>query len=220
MAEQLQNLLHTRQELAAIEERNRLARDLHDSVKQQVFATVMQVGAAREMIPEDAETAIQRLDEAERLSRQAQAELTTIIQELRPATLPERNFSSALKEYITDWSQLNKIDSEFRMGDECSLPAEVEQAIFRVTQEALSNVARHSQATRIEVDLVRENDVISISIADNGVGFVLTDRAGKGIGLISMRERVEAIGGEFSVKSTSEQGTQIIARCPIERSVS
>ncbi|MFC2042918.1 histidine kinase [Chloroflexota bacterium] len=217
MAEQLQNLLHTRQELAAMEERNRLARDLHDGVKQQVFATLMQIGAARALIEQDTKAAREHLYEAEQLARQAQTELADIIREFHPATLESKGLAPAIKEHVDDWSRLNKISAKVRISDDCSLPKEVEQTIFRVTQEALSNIARHSQATQIEVELTCDQNDFSITISDNGRGFDAASMKGKGVGLRSMRERIEAIGGDFRVKSDSIEGTRLIARCQITR---
>ncbi|MGB7116522.1 MAG: sensor histidine kinase [Anaerolineales bacterium] len=217
MAEQLQNLLHTRQKLAALEERNRLARDLHDGVKQQVFATAMQLGTARALIEQDAKAAEKHLDEAEQLARQAQTELTAIIRELYPATLESKGLAPAIEEQIDDWSRLNKISVKVRISDDCSLAKEVEQTIFRVTQEALSNIAKHSQATHVEVELACDQNEVSITISDNGKGFDVDTVEGKGVGLRSMRERVEALGGDFMVESNPGHGSRLIARCQINK---
>ncbi len=211
MAEQLQNLLKTKQELATLEERNRLARDLHDSVKQQVFATTMQVGAARAMLDQDADAAREHLNEAEQLSRQAQAELNTLILELHLPTLESRGLIQALKSYVADWSRQNDVASEIIILGEPHLPMEIEQTLFRVTQEALANVARHSEATIVEVQVSGEDDDTSITISDNGKGFDVRSAYGKGIGLHSMRERMEALGGELVVDSEPGQGTRISA---------
>lgn len=212
MAEQLQNLLQTRQELATLEERNRLARELHDSVKQQVFATAMQVGAARALLDQHPETSKENLAQAEQLVRQAQQELTTLIRELRPAALEGKGLATALRDCVAAWSRQNQIPVEVRVRGERPLPLRLEQALFRVAQEALTNIARHSRATAVELDLVwRENQVILI-IADDGQGFNLLASDGKGLGLHSMRERVEALGGYLEVKSQTGTGTQVIAQ--------
>lgn len=219
MAEQMQNLLQTRHELATVEERNRLARDLHDSVKQQVFAIAMQVGAARSLLDQDSTAALEHLNEAEQLSRQAQTELAAIIRELQPATLQGRGFAQALKEYVADWSRQNKIAAEVRMQGELSLPLEAERTLFRVFQEALSNIAWHSGATHIDVQLVCEINEVSLVIADNGKGFDITAVEGTGVGLRSMRERMEALDGSLSLESIPGQGTRLIARLLLTRGV-
>jgi NarL family two-component system sensor histidine kinase LiaS len=212
MAEQLQNLLKSKQELATMEERNRLARDLHDSVKQQVFATTMQIGAARSLLEQDSGAAREHLNEAEQLSRQAQAELNALILELHPATLESKGLIQVLKAHIADWSRQNNIASEIIILEEPHLPMEVEQTLFRVTQEALANVAKHSEATNVKIQVSGENKGASIAISDNGKGFDVTLADGKGIGLRSMRERMEALGGELRLDSEPGQGTRITAR--------
>lgn len=213
MAEQLQALLQTRQELAALEERNRLARDLHDSVKQQVFATAMQVRTASALLERDPDIARGHLAEAEHLVRQAQQELTTLIQELRPAALEGKGLATALRDYTADWSRQAGIAGEVRVQGERPLPLAVEQALFRVTQEALTNAARHSQATAVEIHLAWQGEGIVLTVSDNGQGFNPAASGSKGLGLRSMRERIEAIGGELSIRSGPGKGTQVTARC-------
>jgi NarL family two-component system sensor histidine kinase LiaS len=212
MAVELQSVLQTRQELATLEERNRLARELHDSVKQQVFATAMQVGAARALIEQNPDASKENLAEAEQLVRQAQQELTTLIRELRPAALKGKGLARALQDCVSDWSRQSHITAELRVRGERPLPLPLEQALFRVAQEALTNISRHSQATSVEVELVWENGDIILSIADNGHGFNVSSTDGKGLGLQSMRERVEALGGQLEVKSKPGTGTRIQAR--------
>lgn len=213
MAEQLQTLLQARQELAALEERNRLARDLHDSVKQQVFATAMQVGTARALIDRQPESALVHLTEAEHLVKQAQQELTTLIRELRPAALEGKGLATALRDYLADWSRQTGITGQLRVQGEQPLPLTVEQAFFRVAQEALTNAARHSQATAVDMHLAWQEAQVTLTIADNGRGFNVMAANGKGLGLRSMHERIEAIGGELTVTSSPGSGTQITARC-------
>jgi NarL family two-component system sensor histidine kinase LiaS len=226
MSEHVQTLMHARQELATLEERNRLARDLHDSVKQQVFATVMQVGAARELLAQNSTTTDGRLSaaedhlaEAERLARLAQQELAVLIRELRPVTLEGKGLANALREALTDWSKQTGIAVDFRIQGERILPLASEQALYRVAQEALANVTRHSRATAVEVHLACEGDHVTLTITDNGHGFDPTavaaaEAAGEGMGLQSMRERMEEIGGKLIVES-DETGTKITADTPI-----
>ncbi len=217
MAEQLQNLLHTRQELAALEERNRLARDLHDSVKQQVFATAMKVGAARELIGRDPATASKHLDDAEQLARQAQVELTTIIRELHSATYDEENLVQAIRKYVTEWSRLNQITANVNVTAEPILPTHIRETLYRVSQEALSNVSKHSQATQVEINLCWENDGFAVQISDNGKGFDIYSIVENGLGLQSMRERLTSLGGRIRVESKPGDGVLVYAWCPIPK---
>jgi NarL family two-component system sensor histidine kinase LiaS len=216
MAEQLQNLVHTRAELATLEERNRLARDLHDSVKQQVFATAMQLGAAQTMLENDPTTAKTHLQEAEQLARQAQQELTGLIQELRPAALEGRGLVDALRGYSEDWSRRTAITALVKVSGERPLPLAVEQPLFRVAQEALANVARHSGASHVTLHLAWQNDAVTMTIADDGRGFD-PEATAYGMGLKSMQERLGMVNGRLTIHSTPGQGTQLTATLPLEK---
>jgi NarL family two-component system sensor histidine kinase LiaS len=216
MAEQLQNLMQTKEELATLEERNRLARELHDSVKQQVFATTMQVGAAQASLDLDPQAAKEHLAEAGQLSRQAQKELTSLIHELRPVSLGDQPLPAALKAYTVDWARQNEIDVDVNIKGERNLPLALEQTIFRVAQEVLANIARHSRATKAEVQLVCEREEIVLSITDNGVGFDYNSASDKGVGLRSMAERIAAVDGDLNIDSARGRGTRIVAKCPID----
>jgi signal transduction histidine kinase len=213
MSEQLKALLQTRQELASLEERNRLARDLHDSVKQQVFATVMQVGAARELMTANPAAAETHLIEAERLARLAQQELTVLIRELRPAALEGRGLAAALRDYLANWSQQCGIAHNLRVQGERALALTAEQALYRVIQEALSNIARHSSATQVDIHLAWLDGRLRLTIEDNGSGFNPESNANHGVGLHSMSERVEGLNGTLTIES-SPRGTKILIDCP------
>jgi NarL family two-component system sensor histidine kinase LiaS len=214
MAEQLQNLLQTRQELAALEERNRLARDLHDSVKQQLFAGSMQIGAARALLPANPAAAGEHLAEAEQLARQSQQELAALIQELHPAALDGNGLAEALRHFGQDWSRRSGIGVEIRVQGERALPLEVEQALFRVAQEALANVGRHSRAHSAEIHLAWEQDGVTLTIADDGVGMARANGDQAGHGLRSMSERVERLGGALAIDSRPGGGTRVVASIP------
>jgi len=196
-------------ELAVVEERNRLARDLHDSVKQQVFAVSMQLGAARTLL-NDQHPAYGPVTEAEQLARQAGAELTTLIRQLRPPHLESKTLSEALQEYVADWSRQNGIDSDLNVDGLSSTSLAGDEALFRVVQEALANVARHSSAHHVTVEVTNQQNEILLRVEDDGVGFEL-GQVEKGVGLDSMRERLEAIGGHLSISRGSSNGTRVTA---------
>jgi NarL family two-component system sensor histidine kinase LiaS len=219
MAVQLENLIQTRQELATLEARNRFARDLHDSVKQQVFATSLQVAAARALLERDTGAAEAHLAQADELVRQAQKELNVLIHEMRPAALEGKGLAGALRSYMRDWSQRAEIPAEIHIRGEREVPLEVEQALFRVAQEALANVAKHSGANNVEVDLIYDTDALTLRVADDGGGF---DPAfpGEGFGLQSMHERLVRLGGRVDVVSAPGRGTRIECVCPLEISSS
>src|SRR6266571_7133184 len=261
MAEQLQNLLQARQKLATLEERNRLARDLHDSVKQQIFAVAMQIGATKVLLKRDVDAAEVRLNEAEKLVRQAQQELTSLIRELRPVALEGKGLVAALRELATEWAQQTNVVANLRVegtqetqghpqgmpllyprvegaqetqtqghpqgmpllysrvegAQETqrvqTLPLTVEEALYRVAQEALANVSRHSKATLVQMILMITDQTVTLSIVDNGQGFDTTRQGYLGIGLLSMRERMKALGGDVQVESTPGKGTRVFAFC-------
>ncbi len=216
MAGQLENLLQTRGELATLEARNRFARDLHDSVKQQVFATSLQIAAARALIEQDKEAAESHLAQADELVRQAQKELNVLIHQMRPAALEGKGLPVALGEYTADWSRRSEILAEVHIRGERETPLEVEQALFRVAQEALANVAKHSGAKSVEVDLIYDADRLILRVADDGRGFAPTENPSKGVGLQSMRERLAKLGGHVDIESAPGKGTRIICVCPLD----
>jgi signal transduction histidine kinase len=208
LVEELQATQRKLQELAVVEERNRLARDLHDSVKQQVFAISMQLSAARASLKED-DKAYPSVAQAEKLAQQAGAELTTLIHQLRPPVLEHRSLTEAIKVHVNDWTRQNNIETELNMG-EVSVSPDGEQVLFRVLQEALANVARHSQANKVWVRLKSENDHVTLSIEDNGIGYD-TEQITKGIGLDSMKERLTAVDGTLETSSLQTHGTLVTA---------
>jgi signal transduction histidine kinase len=215
MAEQLKSLLSTRQALAVVEERNRLARELHDSVKQHLFTSALLVRAARKLFHSDPEGAQQHLVEAEELSEQIQQELSAAIQALRPAVLEDLGLAMVLQDFARDWSRRVGIAVDVRLQGERTTPLQIEEALFRVSQEALANVARHSRASEVKLQLTWNEEEVSLSICDNGQGFDTARTTGKGLGLTSMHERVEALHGRLSIASSVE-GTTVEARVPLE----
>jgi len=211
LVDELKETQQKLQELAVVDERNRLARDLHDSVKQQVFAISMQLSAARTALAET-DRSYQSVVEAERLAQQASAELTTLINALRPPGLESKTLATAIREHVDMWSRQNKVEAEFKIDPGVSVNSQAEQALFRVLQEALANVARHSTASKVTITLKSENDNVSLVIEDDGIGFD-AKRIVKGIGLDSMKERLMAVHGELEVspRGAQSQGTSVIA---------
>jgi NarL family two-component system sensor histidine kinase LiaS len=218
MSQELQELLDTRQELAVVEERNRLARDLHDSAKQQAFAAAAQISAASKLLKDDPGAAENHLKEAEHLILALRRELTDLIQQLRPAALEGKGLAAALGEYVEEWSRQNGISAELRVQRQRLLPLVIEQAIFRIVQEALANVARHSKASQVEIDLIYNNEVVSCAIQDNGAGFD-PETSEAGFGLRSMGERAGTLGGELVIESDKSEGTSILISIPINGSI-
>jgi two-component system, NarL family, sensor histidine kinase LiaS len=215
MAEHVQVLLQTQHELTLLEERNRLARELHDTVKQETFATLMQVRAAKNLLDSDPLTARQHLEEAESLIKTSQQELGMMIAELRPAALEGQGLTEALRGFLDTWSQHSRIPADFQVQNERRLPLEIEQALYRVAQEALSNVARHSRASAVTVRLAFDPGQVSLCVADNGIGFDSSTAAGKGFGLLSMRDRMTALHGSLEILADPAGGMTLMANAPV-----
>ena len=217
MAQKLQASVDTQLELAVVDERNRLARDLHDSVKQQAFAAAAQASAARKLLKENPEAAQTHIEEAEQLILGLRKELTNLIQELRPVALGGEGLVPALKQYAEDWSRQNLIEVNIHVQGEQTLHLNIEQTVFRIIQEALSNIARHSEAGHVDIKLVYEKQKIACTITDNGSGFD-QDSKHTGFGLRSIKERAQLMGGTLTIKSRPDQGTIINFVIPINGS--
>ncbi len=180
MAKQLQDFVQMRQELATIEERQRLARDLHDSVKQHMFALSLHLDAAKATFGQNEEATRSRLQTIDTLVGQVRDELTTLIGELRPVALVERDLGQALEKYVEQWQQQTGIYTNFQYKGNVTLPEKLEEALYRILQEALSNVARHSRASQVRVLLISDAHAVTLSIHDNGKGFNLVEKRGRG----------------------------------------
>jgi NarL family two-component system sensor histidine kinase LiaS len=217
MAMQLEQLFDVRQELAVLRERNRLARDLHDSVKQLAFAAAAQIGTARTLVRRDPAEATIPIEEAERLIHELRQELSSLILELAPPALEDKGLAAALRDYSKSWSRQNNIEVDVRVQGERSLPLRIDQTVFRIAQEALANAARHSNAQHVKIDLTYEINAIRCVVADDGVGFNISD-GHNGFGLRSMVDRAGELGGELTFESEAGKGTQVILSLPVDES--
>ena len=213
MADRFEQLLQSKEQLAMLEERNRLARDLHDSVKQQLFAVNMTLAAAAALWKKHPDKAFERLEVTRKLSQQAQDELSDLIRTLRPLKLAEHSLMEAIQEYLEDWKRQTHIAAVLEQEGEGQLSPDAQQSVYRIFQEALSNIARHSNATAISLSVSYTPDNMQLAIHDNGTGFDPED-VKRGIGLNSMRERAESNGGQFKL-SSSMNGTKIRVTIPL-----
>ena len=208
-------LFEQTKDLAVMEERNRLARDLHDSAKQKAFAALAQLGTANGIIKTKPDEVIPHLSEAETLVYEVIQELTFLIQEIYPIALQEKGLPTTLREYVFEWENRNDAVVNLTVQNERPLPLNVEQAVYRFIQEALANVSRHSKAGRVVISLVYNPESLQVIIADDGHGFDMNQKA-KGMGFRSMRERISSIRGTVQIQSAPGQGTRLIAQLPIK----
>jgi NarL family two-component system sensor histidine kinase LiaS len=214
MAVDLKGLMEKRQEIAVYEERNRLARELHDSAKQQAFAASFQLGSAIEHYEIDPEEGKRHLLEAEKLVDSVRRELIDLIHELRPPAMSGRCLDETLNDYAIEWAHQNNIEVNFDANGRKEIPLEVKQSLYRILQEILSNTARHSQAKQVDIKLDYDTNTVELSIRDDGVGFE-PQESHKGMGLKSITERTEASGGDLIIESAPGSGTKISVRFPI-----
>ncbi len=216
MTNSLRAHIRAQQRIATLEERNRLARDLHDTVKQQAFAAAMQLGAARTVLAGDAGPAGIFIAQAEKLTNKIQEDLMTIIQELKP-DLPgaaAQTLGERLRDDALDWVNTSGIEAVVQADPALTAPPPVSQALLRIAQEALSNVARHSQATRVDIALEQPSPAaLTLTIGDNGLGFD-PDGVQRGMGLSSMRDRALSLPeGRFSLETQPSAGVRIRVSC-------
>ncbi len=214
---EIERLFEQTKELAVIEERNRLARELHDSAKQKAFAALAQLGTANGLIQQDIRAAKLHINEAENLVYDVIQELTFLIQEMYPLALKEKGLVTSLREYVFEWETRTDIPVSLQAENEIRLPLELEQAIYRIAQESLANVARHSRATHAEISVQYSPEAIRLDVRDNGQGFDMS-RKPLGIGLRSMQERAESVGGQVSIRSVPGGGTHVSASIPFNGS--
>jgi len=201
--------------MAVSEERNRLARDLHDSAKQQALAASFELGAALTLYERDPQEAKKHLAEADALVDSVRKELTDLVEELRPQSMEGESFFEVLKGYGLEWSQRSGIRLNLQVeGSDENLPPVTRESLFRIAQEALANVARHSAAGLTDISIDVGKDSVLMAIKDNGGGFD-TSAPHSGLGLRSMQERAKSLGGSFSVASEPGRGTRIVVTLPI-----
>jgi two-component system, NarL family, sensor histidine kinase LiaS len=208
--------------LALVEERNRLARELHDSIKQHLFSLAMTASAVKATVeaqqkgPVTVTPEIQEMiGEIERSAQTAQRETTRLIEDLRPAPLQERGLIAALNDYALLFGAQQHL--LVYLDAECNdrwVPPLITEHLYRTVQEALHNVARHAHATRVDIQLTCSSRRIRLAVRDNGVGFDVGVTP-KGLGIAGMQERLLAAGGRLAIQSRPGAGTEVIAEVDI-----
>lgn len=197
------------------DERRRVARDLHDTLGQLQAGLGMAVAAARRA-PLSA-AADERLAEVQRLLDELTRETHSLAVRLRPTALDDLGLEPALRQLVSDWFAQTGLNVDFQPTGltRDRLPVEMETAIYRMVQEALTNVTRHASATRVGVAVVRTDGEVTATVEDDGVGFDPAAAAAGRLGLVGMRERVELAGGTLELESESGTGTTVLARFPL-----
>ncbi|HKH17757.1 MAG TPA: GAF domain-containing sensor histidine kinase [Solirubrobacteraceae bacterium] len=208
--------LHERsRELSIVEERNRLARELHDSVTQQLFGVVLAAESAGELL-ERGDAAGEQLARVQALARGAMEELRSVVFELRPASLEAEGLGQVLRKHVDVLRRVSGREIELRVASPPALRPAAAGQVFRIAQEALQNALRHSGAGRIEVRLEDGGGRLALCVADDGRGFdaAATGVRGRRLGLTSMEERAAELGGRLAIESRPGEGTTVRLEVP------
>ncbi|MCI1592626.1 sensor histidine kinase [Heyndrickxia oleronia] len=215
LADEKTELANQAHHAAVIEERQRLARDLHDSVSQQLFALGMISSAALRTVQSDPNQTKSMLEQIANISAKAQGEMRALLLHLRPIDLKGDTLNEGLNKLIDELKEKTNLDIECQLEHFDTPSKAIEDHIFRIVQEALSNILRHSQATKVRITLETIKDQIHLYISDNGKGFKVEKNLMTSYGLQTMRERCEELGGVFQIRSMEEEGTYINIRIPL-----
>ncbi len=200
------------QEKIAVSERNRLARDLHDAVSQTLFSASLIAEVVPRLWEKDQEEGRRRLEEVRQLSRGALAEMRTLLFELRPAALAEAELSELLQHLADTITGRARLPVTLEISGKMELPAEVKVALYRITQESLNNVAKHSGAKGAKVEVAYGEEQMSLKVSDNGKGFDKSTLPPESLGIGIMKERAGAVNADLEIESRVGHGTTIIAR--------
>jgi len=195
--------------LATMEERARLARDLHDSVSQLLYALGMTAGAASKLIEQNPEKAKPFVLQTEQMAAKAQAEMRGLLLHLKPVELEGRSVHEALERFLHDVCPRHGIRYDLEVDVEGRLGEGLEAHLFRIAQEAVSNVIRHASAQALQVHVVEAGGRLLLSIHDDGKGFDPHNVRDGSYGLAGIRERAEELGGKFDLRTSPGQGTEL-----------
>ncbi len=218
MSEQMEQVVETRKELAASEERNALARELHDNIKQQLFSINMNLGAVQALAKKDDPRAMEKLELSTQMTQQALMDLDQLIGTIRAPSMKDKRFYRELDKLTSNWQKSSGITLELDIADaETITDEETSAALYRICQEGLSNILRHSKADKARLWLKADEIGIDLLIKDNGIGFDLSDEK-IGIGLESIQERVKKLNGTVDIQS-GPGGTAIKIYIPRKVSV-
>ncbi|MBM7096165.1 sensor histidine kinase [Bacillus sp. H-16] len=212
-------LIDEKERAAGLEERRKLARDLHDAVSQQLFAVSMSLGAIPRILDTDPDRAKTLITQVETMIHASQQELRALIMHLRPITLEGKGLKEALDALFTELSAKNEaVAFDWETDQLEALDPGIEDQLFRVVQEGLSNTLRHAKASRIRFTAEQADQRLLITLSDDGCGFDMETKkedANVSYGLTTMEERIEELGGHFSLLSYPGKGTTIKIRVPL-----
>ena len=200
---------------AALEERQKLARELHDSVSQALYGIALNASAADELFDVAPERARGLVGDVLRLAEAGLTEMRALIFELRPESLEQEGLVGALEKQAAALQARHGLQVRLSLGSEPEVPAATKEALYRLAQEALHNAAKHARARTLDVVLEVTNGAVDLLVADDGRGFDPDGDFPGHLGLRSMRERTAAVGGTLEIASAPGAGTRLSVRVPV-----
>ena len=208
-------LYEERSELARMEERNRVARDLHDSVSQQLFALHMSASSLPKLLELNPEHANKVMEQLIAMSSTAQRQMRGLIAQLRPMELQGRTLCEAMDRWFPDYCRQNGLQGTLDLQLRSRLPEAMEHQLFLIVQEAMGNVVKHAEATNVRLYLGETDSQVVMNIEDDGTGFRSEQVRTGAYGLSTMRERAQKLGGEAEIMSKPGAGTKVKVWFPI-----
>ena len=207
-------LYEREEQIAVMQERNHLARDLHDSVTQSLYGATLYAEVASQLLKSgELEKAGENLKELKGMALDALAEMRLLIYELRPSVFEQEGLIAAIQTRLDAVEGRLGLETNFITEGEISLSPQVEEGLYRITQEALNNVIKHAHAETVSVTLTQQEQMVCLEVADDGVGFNPVQACEAGcLGLHGMKERAQELGAEFEIISQLGQGAKVIVR--------
>jgi NarL family two-component system sensor histidine kinase LiaS len=197
------------------QERNRLARELHDSVSQQLFAASMMMSAINETKQQTTETLEDKqLKMVEEMIHQSQLEMRALLLHLRPVALKNKSLKVGIEELLIELSQKVTMDIQWKVED-FPLDKGIEDHLFRILQESISNTLRHAKANKLEVLMIKRDDLVILRIVDDGIGFEVNETKAGSYGMQNMHERALEVGGTLKIISVKNKGTRLEVKVPV-----
>lgn len=213
--EQKRSLLQKIEAMAAVEERNRIAREIHDSLGHALTALNVQLQAAATLMPSEPKLAESFLVQAQRLGALAMQEVRQSVNALRTEAQAQP-LQEAIAYLAEDFRASTGVIPTTHLNLQLDIPAPVDKTLYRIIQESLTNISKYAEATSVEIQLVANHDQVCLTVRDNGKGFSL-DQSTNGFGLQSMQERATALDGDFQLTTAPGDGCQIVVALPLPK---
>ncbi|WP_079477818.1 sensor histidine kinase [Halobacillus salinus] len=199
-----------------VQERNRLARELHDSVSQQLFAASMMMSAINDSEAPADPAMKKQLDMVEKMIHQSQLEMRALLLHLRPVALKDKALSEGIEELLYELTQKVPMEVDWSI-EEVALEKGLEDQLFRILQESVSNTLRHAKAEALSVSLMEREQNIILRVIDDGIGFDVEEAKSSSYGLQNMQERASEVGGSLKIVSLKNQGTRLEVKVPYRK---